>query len=424
VDLEQLRATFREYLYLPDPALVDFVMAVVVASRLPGDPVWGIPIGGSSSGKTEVIESTQDLAFVHKVSSMTASTLVSGAKVVNGRDPSLLIRMDQEEKDFLAVKDFTTILDLRAENRAEILAQLREVFDGSIAKEYGTGKSVRWSGRLGFIAGVTPLIDIHHAVINVLGERFIYFRLPEVDPVAVARKAVQVIDDDEQRATLRAAVVEFVGGLDTKARVEPDEETLERLTRIAAVTTWSRSGVQRDPYGSRDILIAPTPEGPARFVKQLRRLWEALTVMGHEDPLAFAERIARDSMSRERLRALLRLYVGPATTTTLRKEMRLSNSAGKRVLEDLEALGLVHIAVPGGEGVAHVWDLTEEGRDAWSWMPDSTANLTRKTRGEGIEKKEIHIGGESGRGSTSVDALFAGADWSVTDAWMEDRQGA
>jgi hypothetical protein len=57
-----------------------------------------------------------------------------------------------------------------------ILAQLREIYDGSFAKEWGNGKSFRWAGKVGLLAGVTGAIDRAYSMNTILGERFLLFR--------------------------------------------------------------------------------------------------------------------------------------------------------------------------------------------------------------------------------------------------------
>ena len=84
------------------------------------------------------------------------------------------------EFGILLAKDFTSILSMHRESRAAVLAALREVYDGSWTRHLGTdgGKTLTWSGKVAVLAGVTPTIDSHHAVMASMGERFVLYRLP------------------------------------------------------------------------------------------------------------------------------------------------------------------------------------------------------------------------------------------------------
>ena len=91
----------------------------------------------------------------------------------------------------LALKDFTTVLQMRRDQRGEVLAQLREAYDGRFNKAWGTGRRLRWKGRLGFIAGVTGVIDRHHEVMGTLGQRFVLVRPQQPNRMAAAQRAIE-----------------------------------------------------------------------------------------------------------------------------------------------------------------------------------------------------------------------------------------
>jgi hypothetical protein len=65
-------------------------------------------------------------------------------------------------------KDFTTVLSMRREKRAAILGQLREIHDGRFRRDFGTGVTKIWCGRITIIAAVTPALDRHYSNLNQL----------------------------------------------------------------------------------------------------------------------------------------------------------------------------------------------------------------------------------------------------------------
>lgn len=73
-------------------------------------------------------------------------------------------------------KDFSQVLSMPKKTKGPILADFRDIYDGQIAKEFGTGERKEWRGRITVIAGVTPDLDIHYSVFQVLGERFVQVR--------------------------------------------------------------------------------------------------------------------------------------------------------------------------------------------------------------------------------------------------------
>src|SRR5262249_49354532 len=62
-----------------------------------------------------------------------------------------------------------------AEPRAETLAAMREIYDGSWTRHLGSagGKSLTWKGKVAIVFAATEVIDAHHAVIGAMGDRFL-----------------------------------------------------------------------------------------------------------------------------------------------------------------------------------------------------------------------------------------------------------
>ena len=79
----------------------------------------------------------------------------------------------------LVVKDFTSILEMDRTARGQVLAALREVYDGRWDREVGAegGQTLTWQGKCGFLAGCTTSIDKAHSVMNDMGPRSL-FRSP------------------------------------------------------------------------------------------------------------------------------------------------------------------------------------------------------------------------------------------------------
>lgn len=422
--LEELRATFRSHLFLPDVAVVDFTAAVVVANSLTGDALWALIIGASGAGKTEAVLSVGDIPGVHALSTLTKNTLMSGGKLtfdedgvaIPERDPSLLIRMNATGESLLAFKDFTTVLEMDRHDRAAIMAQLREVYDGSVVKEFGNSKTVEWHGRIGFLAGVTPIIDTHHAITSVLGERFIYLRLAPSDRVTIADRASAADNDEGMHLDLRVAMRRFIAEVVAKVRADggaPDitDDTRGRLVAIANMATWARSGVPRDAY-SRDILMRPSLEVPTRFTKQLVTLWAALAAMSHDDPVALCERVARDSMPRDRWDVLAYLdQYNVGTTTELRMMLGLPKRTTTRILEDLVALDIIEVIIPGNVSSdgetwsAHTYAMTSDARTTWATaFPDCARNVYLGV-GRGVEEGSMTARGIHEPGAVANDEV-------------------
>jgi hypothetical protein len=76
----------------------------------------------------------------------------------------------------LCLKDFTSTLTIRPENKAEVLNALREIYDGHWIRRLGTdgGRVLEWRGKLGLVFACTGVIDTHHSTEDALGIDFCF----------------------------------------------------------------------------------------------------------------------------------------------------------------------------------------------------------------------------------------------------------
>jgi hypothetical protein len=346
VTLAGVHEVFRRGLHLPDPAVVDVPIAATVANLGDVDPVFLMVVGAGSRGKTEAIDAQRDIPEVHALSTLTKATLFSGYRDAkqSGKDHSLLPRLSQRGVRVLLLKDFGTVLSMHRNDRGEVLAQLREVFDGSFVKETGMGQQIAWDGHMGFIAGVTPAIDEHHAVLALLGERFVYLRIPDVDRTTASRVSLAALGKDRAlREERRRVVAEFVAGLDPTQAPDLPEEVTELIVAQADFTARARTAVARDGY-TREVVALPELEAPMRLAKQLASLWSGLRLIGYteEEASAMVVRLAGDSIPPIRRVCLEYLQrAGRSKTTTLAQDLGLPSSTATRALEDLALLGVV-----------------------------------------------------------------------------------
>ena len=330
-----------------------------------GDPVWLVIVAPPSGVKTELVRLLTGVPGIFPLSELTARTFASGLSP-GGEDPSLLNRLTTE---ILALKDFTTVLEMHHDERQAILAQLREIYDGRYDKLWGTGKELHWQGRLGFIAGVTPVIDSHHTVMAILGQRFVLLRLQQPDRQKVGRRAMQNTRADRQ--ALRDHLIPMVAGFMRQlSQAEPtvSESQMTTLAALSDFVTRARSAVQRDGY-KRELNYAPEPEGPGRFARQLFSLLRGLAMVAGrptiiDDDLRRVVRVALDSLPDVRRLVLRKLTETPEplATAKLAQEVQYATATMRRALEDLQALELV-LCEKGGAGRSDRWQLKDQWRD-------------------------------------------------------------
>ena len=248
------------------------VCAAVAAHRLKGQPVWPMAVAPPGSLKTEILDALRGLPHVHFIDSVTPNTFISG-QILEGQQarqaPGLLDRVGQSA--ILVIADFSTVLSMNGDKRASILADMRRIFDGDLRKEYGTTEGSReWTGRITFLVAATPDVDLHYAIFQTLGERFLMVRWHRPGGVEAAIKAMNQ-DIPAAKAEMMAAVHALFKRLPEEgADVSLTEGHQLQLAALADFTVRARTQVPRDR--SKEIIYTPEPEAATRLAQQLCQL--------------------------------------------------------------------------------------------------------------------------------------------------------
>lgn len=362
--LEDVLGAFDELLLMPDQGAILVALAGVIANYADGDVVWPLLVGPPGCGKSEIVTATTSAPGVWALSSLTPQTLLSGFER-KGTPASLLLQIG--EFGILAFKDLTTVLTMHREARAQIIGQLREVADGKTEKSFGNGLRVEWAGKLGLVAGVTPVIDEQHAFLAIMGERFLLYRMPEVSRRDLSRRSLARRGrEPELRQRIRATVGDFLEQFQHCGRLELPATFEEPLVVLSDIVTRARSGVPRDGY-SRELLYLPEPEAPTRLVKQLAQLAAAALVMGVGE--AEAWRLIRktgwDSVPAVRCAVIdcLARKEEPTTQAEIQEDTALPEKTVSRIVEDLVSLRLARRSKDGGR-----WHIEQSpiARDYWT----------------------------------------------------------
>jgi len=374
VPLDVALATFRRWLHFDDPAPVLAVAAAVVANLAEGDPVWLLIVGPPSGGKTEILQATARLPYMIPAATISEAALLSGtSRRERAQDATGGLLRQVGEFGILLAKDFTSVLSQNRDTAKQAMAALREVYDGSWHRPVGTdgGRVLSWSGKCGFVGGVTPTYDRYASIVNALGDRFLLLRLPDVDAAA---QAVSALDNTEREKAMRDELAEalagLIGGADGEqvhSNLNDDERNL--LVALATFTARTRTGVERDGY-SGELLVLPQPEGPARLVKAMRRVYGGLAALGVDcgDRWDILERIAVDCAPAIRLPLIKALLAAsePKRTAELAKTVGMVTKTAHRQLDDLALLGVAErTKSSAADNAPDLWEASAWLREYW-----------------------------------------------------------
>jgi hypothetical protein len=342
--LAEARRVALRWLELKDTDVIDVALAIVIANKAEGDPLWLLLVGASSTGKSEILRGIFGCQNVHPLGGFTANTFASGFEK---NKASLLEALANHTT--LVVKDFGSLLTMRREDRGIILQQLREIYDGQYRKDYGNGKVVAWKGTMGLLAACTSAIENYHAVIGELGNRYILYRC-ELELEAREKVALKALSDEGAETRMRCEIEEaFKNSVDNAPdanKVVTPENMHIKLAALSSIVAQLRSQVSRDPY-DKSVNYMPDIEGPARLAKAFAKLGKGLAAIRGklvvtDDEYKVICKVALDSVPRRRS-----LIIGNLTDLDWKGAKEISSNVGiptitvNRELEDLTLLRVV-----------------------------------------------------------------------------------
>ena len=369
---------YHRWLYLPDDDVVLAALGAVAANLLPGDPFWLLLVGSPGSGKTEVISPLDALPYVHAAATLTEAGMLSGTpRKETAIDAKGGLLRAIGDFGIILGKDFSGVLSMNRDARAATLSALREVYDGSWTRHIGSdgGRKLVWKGKAGFIGAVTPHIDVEHAVMGALGERFAFYRVHVDDPKSQARRRLGNRGRERQ---MRAELVEVVRAvLDRVDRDAPPrpltDADVDELVDLSHFVVRARTAVERDGY-RRDVETMPVAEAPGRLVGALGALVAGLESIGAPADAVWriVVKVGWDCMPELRRRILHAIREHqPARSGELMTATGIPRMTSDRTLEDLVLLGLVEREKRDTYDNAPWWySLTAEAAADWPSSPE------------------------------------------------------
>jgi len=255
---------------------LDIFYATIIANlKTKGRPIWLLFIGPPGCGKTMPMMAIQHSPYTYSVSAFRPAALISGWGMKGGTDVSLIPKLQDK---ILMVKDMSSLLSQNQEVVQEVMGLLRDAYDGSCARHFGTGVERTYKSRFGFIGAATPDIDAHWSLNVRLGERFIRLRLTSsLDQIygKIDKGLENLLMEDVTDSSLETASLGYLKHLMREDGELPAFAQAKEIGRLAQLGAILRTTVSRGVY-SRQILVIPEWEEATRYSKQLAKMAVAL----------------------------------------------------------------------------------------------------------------------------------------------------
>ena len=372
-DFSGVEEIFNKWFYIEDQDYLKVITACIISHYFDAKPVWLLVVAPPSATKTAFLMPFCILPNTHLIGKLTAKAFFSAESLKTqylkakdkSHDPSLLYRFNS---GILIAKDFTTILQLSADTRAEILQDLREIWDGRLSKDTGKGAMPIWEGKITFIAGCTEFYESFREIDQTMGERFLLYKNVITDKLKATTKAMQQIGKEtrmvkelEETITLYFNKIEIDKDIN---KIEIPDHLLNQINYLSNLVVLARSSVQRDYKHS--IIHAPGAEYPFRLANQLLILAKATAILNKhsevtEDEIRIIKKIGLMTIANERYKILdhlIKMKGNSCMTREIRNDIQMDKDVFHRVMENLVEYRLVS-KEERGEGLDHLWRITD-----------------------------------------------------------------
>lgn len=342
---------------------------ILSANVYSSNPLWVYLYGPSGCGKSTLLLSYRGFEGCEYVSKLTNTNLVSGMKMEDGSDPSILSRLEGKDK-CLVVKDYTVMSDAPEEMIKGARAVLRDSYDGFYRTPYGNGE-VREYNNLHFsvLAGVTDIV--HKTNDSSLGPRFLKVDAagPYYDYTATCRQAMRNVRTGVkvEEALMDSATAFLAHSRDYSSLPGMSRAQEDKLIGLCQYVALMRAQVERTKDG--ELYYHPRAEVASRLCVQLTKLALALCFVYNVDDVDdrtfnIIHRIGIDTAygSQQEVAKALFNIKRPVTIDELEDNVKVSRATIDRRLQDLLDLnGVKRTAVATGKRgrKAFMWELTD-----------------------------------------------------------------
>lgn len=348
-----LKDHLERWYYQPDLQSLLITLSVGVSHFVPNaDPVWLFVMGPSGGGKSTInIRAASCLPKTHSVSDLTENSILSGYHVdAKKKAASIGLLVDIGQSGIVLMKDFTTILSKRDDERKKIVAALREIHDGQYARVLGNVGKIGWAGKATIIAATTQSLEKSWAVLRDMGERFIQVRTIRADGVGVADAAIKQIGHETAIANKTVKLAKAFVDFDTLAFNSNGfywNERFDEIKYLAEYVAHCRAPTHHLNNREEAVKEGET-ESPSRLMKAFGQIAHAHALLFRraigDEEIAAVRRVALDSIQtpRARLLSLIPDYADISRPDVARLT-GLANSTVGWTAAELYALGIIRV---------------------------------------------------------------------------------
>ena len=343
ISIELLHELYRKLYKINTTDLLDLILSIYISHHMEKfNPLWLFIVGPSSAGKTMNTDILKELPAIYPLSRVTPRTFISG-------NPGTKDGIEDMNNKVILISDFGQFLSLRSEDKQQLWAQLREVYDGELYQEYGTGKKVKIKDiHISMIVNATNAIDNQITLFQQLGTREIMYRVEkeELPPVELTLDT----DGPDIKKQMGEAIRSFFEQDRFKSIIFPDApETIKKeIIELSKFVSCFRASAPVDSF-TGELRGEVVPEHPIRLAKTLLKTFRSLAILDNnrspEQILKTIIRVAFSSANKNRI-TIFKIFLSEPDKSLNISQISRSSKLGKKTvnteLKVLHALGIMN----------------------------------------------------------------------------------
>jgi hypothetical protein len=315
---KELYARLGKWLFLPRTHFIDVILATVISNqRVKGEPLFTFIVGPSGDGKSTIVRALKDLRGykVKCLDRITKNTFATGMTVrrKSGKSEKVHDLGDDlaDSSTILLIPDLACLTSLRSEDKKEVWATLRTLYDGDIYKDTGTGVHIAHTNcHVTIIGCSTTTLKSEILIHQHLGSRELMYEIPTKrshNKEKMRKGRLNFRQAEEMEEDVKYLIQSFLAGKKLDMDMEVPDNIYENIEDAANKLSLLRAHAPVDYHSQYGELIEDvSPEVPVRLAKQLRLLYIALhSLDGNYDDKTFLtimERIVYSSSNSIRYR--------------------------------------------------------------------------------------------------------------------------
>jgi hypothetical protein len=280
--LQDVHTIIKKWLYISDDTLIDVILATYLTHTKFGTPVWIFIVDQSGETKTELLRPLSGLPGVILLSDVTVKGMSSGKSESN----DLFTQLKQKKDAVLLIYDVATLTSKRADEKNEIWAKFRDLFDGNLGKITGNFSKDGHDFHVTMLGGATTNFRSQYIISNQLGTRELLYT-PFQRSDYMQKKLDKAMENDDYEEQMRKEIQEtvhsFMKDRTLIPKIKISDDTNIFLNQQVQRLRLLRATAEIDYYSSMvkgEISI----ETPTRAKKQLKRLIEGLRSLDRDYP--------------------------------------------------------------------------------------------------------------------------------------------